>query len=627
MPIPLRVLILEDRPEDCALILHELRQAGFDPVWRRVDTEADYLGALSPNLDVILADYALSGFDASRALRHLQERGLDVPFIVVSGMLGDERAAAIVKEGATDYLLKDRLARLGPAITSAIETMRQRHALREAETRYGSLFERMPVGLYRSTPAGEMLDANPALVQMLGYPDRRSLLTMKAIDFYVDPEHRSQFQALITEQGTVRGFETQFRRSDGSVVSVRLSASRVQDAVGRALYYEGSIEDITERTRAEAERERALEALRQTEKLAVMGSLLAGVAHELNNPLSVVLGHAGLLVRTVQGRAAERATAISAAAERCARIVRNFLALARQQPLERRAMALGEVVRESVELLAYQLRLSDVEVALDLAPDIPVLWADPHQLHQVFVNLITNAQHALSQAPLPRRLTITARHDPARAMVTIEVADTGKGRPPEVRPRIFEPVFTTKPPGEGTGLGLSLCQETIEGHGGTIAVESAPGSGTVFRIELPVTPSPAATATASAAARASPLGNKTILIVDDEPNVAAVLADLLSDDGHRVEIAPNGARALEKLQAKAYDLILSDLKMPELDGPGLYRTLVHQRHPLVRRFIFVTGDLLGGETRRFLEETGVLCVGKPFELEQIRRVVDAAFRG
>ena len=618
MPRPLRVLILEDRPEDCDLMLHELRREGFEPAWQRVESEASYVARLTPDLDVILADYSLPGFDAVRALHRLKDRGLDVPFIVLSGTIGDERAAAIMRDGATDYLLKDRLARLGPAVTAAVAAARQRRAFREVETRYKSLFERVPVGLYRSTPAGEIVDWNPALVQMMGYPDRQSPLTANATDFYVDPGQRSRFQALIAEHGSVRGFETQIRRRDGSVISVRLSGGRIQNAEGGALYYEGSVEDVTELKRAE-------EALRQTEKLAAMGSLLAGVAHEINNPLAVILGHARLLAQTVQGRAAERATKITAAAERCARIVKNFLALARQHPLERQRVALGAIVREAVELLAYQLRVSNVEVTLDLARDLPVLWADPHQLHQVFVNLITNARHALSQAPPPQRLTIAARHDPSRSAVTIDVADTGPGMPPEVRSRIFEPFFTTKPPGQGTGLGLALCRGIIEGHAGTITVESAPGRGTTFRIELPVKSPPAAAAAAPVAA-AQPVRQKSILVVDDEPDVAAVLADLLAVDGHRVEIAPNGARALEKLHAEAFDAILSDLRMPELDGASFYRTLAHHGHPLVQRFIFVTGDVLGEETRQFLEETGALCVGKPFDLEQVRRALDIAFR-
>ncbi len=619
MAVPLRVLILEDSPEDCELMLHELRRAGFEPVWERVATESDFLARLDPDLDVVLADYALPGFDAARALRHVKDRRLDVPFIVLSGALGDERAAAIMKEGATDYLLKDRLARLSQAVAAAVEATRQRRALLKAEIRYRSLFERVPVGLYRSTLAGEIVDANPALAWMLGYPDPQSLQAATAADFYVDPGQRSRFQALVEEQGSVRGFEAEFRRRDGAVIAVRLSANRVRDAEGRLLYYEGSIEDVTGLKRAE-------ETLRQSEKLAALGSLLAGVAHELNNPLSVILGHSRLLAPELRGRVAERAAKITAAAERCARIVKNFLALARQHPPERQGVALGEIAREAVELLAYQLRVGDVEVTLDLAPDLPVLWADPHQLHQVLVNLITNAHQAMAESPVPRRLTVSGRHDPSRAVVTIDVADTGPGMPPDVRSRIFEPFFTTKPPGQGTGLGLSLCRGIIEGHAGTITVESTPGRGTVFRIELPVKPSPEAAAAAPPpAAAAEPARQKSILVVDDEPEVAAILVELLAADGHRVEIAPNGARALEMLHAGAYDAILSDLRMPELDGPGLYGTLAHQGHPLAQRFIFVTGDVLGEETRQFLEETGALCVSKPFDLEQIRRVLDTVF--
>lgn len=746
MPTPLRVLILEDRPADCDLMLHELRRGGFDPVWHHVETEQDYLARLDPTLDVILADYALPGFDAVRALRHLKAQGLDIPFIVISGTIGDEQAAAVMKEGATDYVLKDRMARLGHAVASALEGHRQHQALRGAEASHRSLFEGMPMGLFRTTPAGEIVDANAAMVQMLGYPDRDALLAVNVATLYVDPAERNHLLAMLEEQGSVHGFERQLRRRDGRIIWGRTSVRAVRDTEDRTLYLEGSIEDVTERRQTEealrrsganlrglldaaadavvgidnrgqivlvnaqteelfgyrrdellgqpveillpdrlrdthllhrndyhaAPRARAMgagldlfgrrkdgsevpveislsphetdegifvtsvirdvtrrketeEALRQSEKLVTMGSLLAGVAHELNNPLSVVLGYANLLAQGDQGRAVERIAKIKSSAERCARIVKNFLALARQHPPERDVVGLAKIVHEAIELLVYQLRVDDVAVTLDFAPDLPVLWADPHQLHQVFINLITNAHQAMAHAAPPRQLTITARHDPPRATVTIDIADTGPGMPLEVRSRIFEPFYTTKPPGQGTGLGLALCQGIIMDHGGTIAVETAPGRGTVFRIELPVKPPPAAV-TAEPTAAAQPLRSLRILVVDDEPDVAAVLADLLAGDGHRVEIAPNGARAIERLQAETYDVILSDLRMPELDGPSFYRTLVHHGHPLVRRFIFVTGDALGEGARKFLEETGVLSVSKPFEREQIRRVIGTALR-
>jgi anti-sigma regulatory factor (Ser/Thr protein kinase) len=214
------------------------------------------------------------------------------------------------------------------------------------------------------------------------------------------------------------------------------------------------------------------------------------------------------------------------------------------------------------------LRVDDVTAVLELDPALPPLWADPHQLHQVVVNLVTNAHQAMRQSAPPRAITLATRLDPARGRVVLTVADTGPGIPPPIRQRIFEPFFTTKPPGHGTGLGLSLCQGIVEQHRGTIEVESPPGRGAVFRIELPVE-APPAESEAAAEAELPPIEGRTILLVDDEPDVAALLADLLAEDHHQVDVAHHGAAALGRLTRRAYDLILSDLRMPELDGPGL----------------------------------------------------------
>ncbi len=375
-------------------------------------------------------------------------------------------------------------------------------------------------------------------------------------------------------------------------------------------------------------RKQTEEALRRSEKLAAMGELLAGVAHELNNPLAVIVGQTGLLRQMVrEGPATERLNKVAQAADRCARIVKNFLALAYPHAAERRQIDLNQIVQEAVDLLAYGLRVDDVKVRLDLAPDLPVLWADPHQLQQVVVNLITNAHQAMREISGARRLTLTSRFQPMTARVTLEVADTGPGIPEEIRPRIFEPFFTTKPPGRGTGLGLSLCQGIIEGHGGTIEVESTVGHGTLFRIDLPVEESAAASKPEVREAEALPrIRGKTILVVDDEPGVTAVLVELLSRDAHHVETAPNGSVALAKLDERTYDLILSDIRMPELDGPGFYRE-VARRHPqLSRRVIFITGDSVSPETREFLAETGVPSLDKPFELEKVQQVVQRTLR-
>jgi signal transduction histidine kinase len=363
------------------------------------------------------------------------------------------------------------------------------------------------------------------------------------------------------------------------------------------------------------------ERLMQSEKIAAMGSLLAGVAHELNNPLTVLSGQAQLLLSIADPGMVRRAQQIQRAADRCVRIVRNFLALARQRPPERSSTTLKTVVDGALELLAYELRTDGVDVVVDLADGLPVLWADGHQLHQVLVNMLANAQHAMHRQATPRRLVIRGRHVDGR--VRLEIADTGSGIPAAALARIFEPFFTTKAAGEGTGLGLSLCRGIIEDHGGTITVTSIPGSGTTFRIELPLVTPPSTPEEAAAAPARTTMPAARILVVDDEEGVAEVVAEAIALDGHQVTTAAHGAAALERLEHAAYDAIVSDTKMPVLDGEAFYAE-VERRFPALRdRLVFLTGDVLSGDKRAFLERTGAPVLGKPCDLDEVRRVVNA----
>ncbi len=381
-------------------------------------------------------------------------------------------------------------------------------------------------------------------------------------------------------------------------------------------------ENITALKQAEVQVQRQQETLYQQEKLAAMGFLLASVAHELNNPLSIVMMQADLLREELGAPPlVERVAELSQSAERCVRIVRNFLTLARQNPPQRTVVQLNAVVEEVMTLLAYALRVDNIDVYQHLAEDLPTLWADPYQLHQVVVNLITNAQQALRETGVSRQLTITTRADVAHASVVLEVADTGRGIPADLQARIFEPFFTTKPPGIGTGLGLPLCQGIIESHGGTITVQSPPGRGTVFRIEIPITAMPLTKPAVSATEPPMAMPQKAILIVDDEAGISKGLAYLFRRDGHQVDTADNGHLALARLQEREYDLILCDLRMPELDGPGLYRALEFHAPHLLRRFIFLTGDTLSPEAQTFLSQTGAVRLNKPFRAAEIRRIV------
>jgi two-component system NtrC family sensor kinase len=383
-----------------------------------------------------------------------------------------------------------------------------------------------------------------------------------------------------------------------------------------------------ERERAAAQVQRQQEALLQQEKLAAMSSMLANVAHELNNPLTSIVLQAELLREDLrESPLAEPAAEITQAAARCERLVRQFLTLARQHPPERAAVALNTLVAETVELLAYPFRVDNVAVHLHLDDQVPPLWGDPHQLQQVLINLLTNAQQALRAAPGPREVTLTTQYDPAQHQIALAVTDTGPGIPPALHARIFEPFFTTKPPGVGTGLGLPLCQGMVEAHGGTLEVSSALGHGATFRITLPVravpTPPPVLHGPAEDLARRG----HTILIVEDELILATGLARLLRRDGHTVDTAANGRLALAKLDERAYELILCDVRMPELDGPTLYRLLARQQPHLCSRVIFLTGDTLEPATQVFLEQSGAPCLTKPFRIAEARRIIGRTLDG
>ena len=362
--------------------------------------------------------------------------------------------------------------------------------------------------------------------------------------------------------------------------------------------------------------------LLQSEKVATMGALLAGVAHELNNPLAALLGQAQLLRETTTDpKLVERTEKINRAADRCVRIVRNFLTLARQHRPERVPTALASVIEGAVELLAYELRTEEIEVAIDVEPGLPRFIADPHQLHQVLVNLLANAQHAMRRQARPKRLRISGRRDAARDSIVVTVADSGPGIPPSVLDRIFEAFFTTKPAGEGTGLGLSLCRTIVEDHGGTISAESTVGEGTTFMIELPALAAPSPPAAPGGGGPGRAAQPRAILVVDDEEDVAAVIAEALALEGHQTEVATNGVMALRALALGRFDLVVSDTKMPIMDGE-MFFTEAARRHPgLAGRFIFLTGDVLSREKREFLERAGAPYLTKPCDLAEVRRLV------
>jgi two-component system NtrC family sensor kinase len=367
------------------------------------------------------------------------------------------------------------------------------------------------------------------------------------------------------------------------------------------------------------------EQLQQNEKLAALGTLLAGVAHELNNPLCVIMHQATILERALRDDPRQaRVNMILQAVGNCSRIVKNFLALARHDPPRRVPVSINDVVHAAIDLVAYGLRVDNIAVTLDLADAVPPVPADPQQLERVVINLVTNAQYALRSRPAPRMLTLRSIADAAGKQVLLHVADNGGGISPEIRSRIFDPFFTTKPTGEGTGLGLALCHGIISAHNGTIAVSSEADSGTTFVISLPAESTMEAVNAASNVISPAPAAR--ILIVDDDPDVARSLSDILSAQGHEVEVADTSRAALQRIETGAYAVVITDMRMPDLDGPALYREVTARCPLLTTSFLFVTGDSFSKETNRFLKETGAIYLNKPCTFDEVESAVEKVLR-
>jgi PAS domain S-box-containing protein len=429
----------------------------------------------------------------------------------------------------------------------------------------------------------------------------------------------------VLEQRKPTGYyEVSYPRRDGSIMTLWAQKIPLLDENGVADRTLTVGIDISALKAAQAQIERQQQALHQSEKLTALGSLLAGVAHELNNPLSVVVGQTMLVKDQVTDpEIGARLTKIREAAERCGRIVKTFLAMARQRTPERRKVQLNQTIEDAVRLVAYGLHSGGVALERDLADDLPPVSGNPDELTQVFTNLLVNAEQALSAIGTDRRITVRTRGSADGHSVVADIVDTGPGIPDSVRDRIFEPFFTTKPVGAGTGIGLSVCRSIVLAHGGTIDVMTGP-HGTTFRLRLPVDTSPDDESTPADAPAAEPDARR-ILVVDDEPDVADTIAEILKNAGHDVEIAHGGFAALEALRRRDFDLVVSDLRMPDMDGRALWERADGVRPGSSRRFLFITGDTLSPLAREFLVDGARRHLEKPIVPDDLLLAVADTF--
>jgi two-component system, NtrC family, sensor kinase len=375
----------------------------------------------------------------------------------------------------------------------------------------------------------------------------------------------------------------------------------------------GIVRDVTDE-------KRLTEQLMQQEKLAAVGQLVSGVAHELNNPLASVMAFAQLLLAAPPGAQHDKRAidAINQEAKRAAKIVSNLLTFARQHQPERTITDLNRVVEDTLELRRYALRIAQVEIENRLDPSLPITWADPFQLQQVVLNLITNAEHALSNWDGSRRITLSTGQE--GDFIVLRIADSGPGIPTEHLSRIFNPFFTTKPVGEGTGLGLSISDGIVREHGGRIRAESRVGRGATFVIELPYTPPPTYEPPLADGTEPAHSSVRRLLVVDDEPTIRNAISTYFRSLGHIVDAVGTGREAVVRVTATDYDALLLDLRLPDITGAEVLHELeVLRRAP--QRVVFITGDTQSESSRRALEVTGRPVVSKPFLLDELAAVV------
>jgi len=630
----LHVLLVEDRDIDAELVQRELLRAEIDCRARRVDTDEAFrreLRDFAP--DIVLADYSIPGFGGMEALEILQGEAPLIPLIVVTGSIDEETAAACIKAGAADYVLKTHLVRLGPAVRSALEMRNHRAeraaaeaALRANEQRFRALVEHSWDAIALFGPDGTILYGSPATTRVLGY-DLAEFVGRNALDL-IHPEDRDLVVGRLTEaMANPRG-----RVDVAARVKHKDGAWRYLEGVLTNLLDDPSVGGIVNNYRDATERRSLEQQVIQAQKMEAVGRLAGGVAHDFNNILTAIGGYTDLLLEDLPLDDPRRQDVdeIHRAADRAAALTQQLLAFSRRQVLQPKVIDLNALV-SNVEKLLGRLIGADVQLATALADEVGRVRADPGQLEQVIVNLAVNARDAMTGGG---RLTIETRNvdlDAAYAAehrtvvpgpyVVIAVSDTGTGMSADTQSHMFEPFFTTKEVGKGTGLGLATVYGIVKQSGGSIWVYSELGHGTTIKVYLPRVDEPPEPLAAPPLANPERLrGTETILLVEDEPAVRAVARQILARQGYTVLEAPDGPAALAMVAGGGrVDLILTDVVMPGMSG----RTLADQlatRWPGVR-VLYMSGYTDDAIVRHGMLEPGLAYLQKPFRPDALVRKV------
>jgi PAS domain S-box-containing protein len=641
MKSPLHILHLEDDANDAILVQSTLEGGGIACATTLVQTHHDFVAALeNGGIDLILSDCALPGFDGMSALKTAQSKWPAIPLIFVSGTLGEERAVESLKSGATDYVLKGHLARLVPAVRRAMKEIKERagnrrteEALRETENQLRIVFSESVLGIALVGADGRPVLTNAALQKTLGYTGEE--LSRMPFQDFTHPDDRAKDMELYEQliQGARKSYqmEKRFIRKDGQEVWARLSVSAARGAAGRAEFAIGMVEDITERRNLEAQ---VIEA----QKMEVIGHLAGGVAHDFNNMLGVIIGYSDLISLEAgqDSQVRNYSEKIRHASERAAGLTRQLLVFSRKQIVQPVVLDLNDVVNDMDKMLR---RLIDENIEMTIMPgkQIGCIKADSGYVGQVLLNLVVNARDAM---PNGGKLTIATRdltldENGARTLagvlpgdyVLLTVSDTGTGMTDEVKARMFEAFFTTKPKGKGTGLGLATCRTIVQQCGGYIGVDSEVGKGTTFKIYFPRVGQPLDAAARLVQNGPLPRGTETLLVVEDEPSVRHLARDVLEIQGYEVLRASNGQHALHvarEHKGAPIRLVITDVIMPLMGGTAMAEWLKTTYPDL--KILFTSGYTDEAIARHGVLEKGVEFLPKPYTpatlVRKVREMLD-----
>jgi two-component system, cell cycle sensor histidine kinase and response regulator CckA len=637
----LRVLIVEDSEDDLLLLLRELRRGDYTLDYVRVETAVEMQAALDRQAwDIVIADYTLPRFSAPAALELLQDQQQDLPFIIVSGTIGEDAAVAAMRAGAHDYLLKDNLVRLLPAVARELREARERQkrldaeqALRESEERFRQLAENITESVFwMSEPtAMKMLYVSPAYEPIWGHSGDRLYTNFMEWIEAIHPDDRQRVETSYFDRSLLGKYDEEYRviRPDQSIRWIRDRGFPIKNQTGVAYRVVGIAEDITSRKLTES-------ALRRTERLESLGTLTSGIAHDLNNVLTPIMGIVQLLPKKIgnmDDSTKKLLQILHDSTHRGADLVKQILSFASGVESKPTDIQIGDLLLE-IQRIIEQAFPKNIELSLDLPSNIWTISADASMLHQVLINLCVNARDAM---PDGGKLSITAENlevDQSYARMNLDassgnyvvatVTDTGTGIAAPILDRIFDPFFTTKDIGKGTGLGLSTVVGIVKSHRGFIGVDSEVGKGTRFKVYLPATVT-SEIAPAIVTTQPESGQGELILVVDDEVPIQVITTATLEVHGYRVMTASDGieAIALYAQHQQEIGVVLMDMMMPNLDSITIVRAL-RKFNPHVQ-IIAMSGLATSEVVAQTMEEGVKAFLPKPFTATELLTAISNLF--